>query len=153
MEGFYPDKFRTGKAVRFDAEDGFGVRGFPEQLLQQQADAGLPLAALAGHDQHLLRLGRRDQEIAEIFLQGQNVLRDEQTVQKFQPLGRCGGIGLVFHGEPVQAEFLFRHKAPFIQKVGSVLVINIFNAIKNSQYLKRYLQLKLHYAFAKQYGR
>ena len=25
MEGFYPDKFRTGKAVRFDAEDGFGV--------------------------------------------------------------------------------------------------------------------------------
>ena len=111
----------TGKAVRFDAEDGFGVRGFPEQLLQQQADAGFSLAALAGHDQHLLRLGRRDQEIAEIFLQGQNVLRDEQTVQKFQPLGRCGGIGLVFHGEPVQAEFLFRHKAPLVQKVGSVL--------------------------------
>ena len=82
--GVYPDKFRTGKAVRFDAEDGFGVRGFPEQLLQQQADAGLPLAALAGHDQHLLRLGRRDQKIAEIFLQGQNVLWDEQTVQKFQ---------------------------------------------------------------------
>ena len=26
-----------------------------------------------------------------------------------------------FHGEPVQAEFLFRHKAPFVQKVGSVL--------------------------------
>ena len=25
MEGFYPDKFRAGKAVRFDAEDGFGV--------------------------------------------------------------------------------------------------------------------------------
>ena len=111
----------TGKAVRFDAEDGFGVRGFPEQLLQQQADAGFSLAALAGHDQHLLRLGRRDQKIAEIFLQGQNVLRDEQTVQKFQPLGRCGGIGLVFHGEPVQAEFLFRHKAPLVQKVGSVL--------------------------------
>ena len=111
----------TGKAVRFDAEDGFGVRGFPEQLLQQQADAGFSLAALAGHDQHLLRLGRRDQEIAKVFLQGQNVLRDEQTVQKFQPLGRCGGIGLVFHGEPVQAEFLFRHKAPLVQKVGSVL--------------------------------
>ena len=111
----------TGKAVRFDAEDGFGVRGFPEQLLQQQADAGFSLAALAGHDQHLLRLGRRDQEIAEIFLQGQNVLRDQQTVQKFQPLGRCGGIGLVFHGEPVQAEFLFRHKSPLVQKVGSVL--------------------------------
>ena len=50
----------TGKAVRFDAEDGFGVRGFPEQLLQQQADAGFSFAALAGHDQHLLRLGRRD---------------------------------------------------------------------------------------------
>ena len=111
----------TGKAVRFDAEDGFGVRGFPEQLLQQQADAGFSFAALAGHDQHLLRLGRRDQEIAKVFLQGQNVLRDEQTVQKFQPLGRCGGIGLVFHGEPVQAEFLFRHKAPLVQKVGSVL--------------------------------
>ena len=111
----------TGKAVRFDAEDGFRVRGFSEQLLQQQADAGFPLAALAGHDQHLLRLGRRDQKIAKVFLQGQNVLRDEQTVQKFQPLGRCGGIGLVFHGEPVQAEFLFRHKAPFVQKVGSVL--------------------------------
>ena len=104
----------TGKAVRFDAEDGFGVRGFPEQLLQQQADAGFALAALAGHDQHLLRLGRRDQKIAEIFLQGQNILRDQQTVQKFQPLGRCGGIGLVFHGEPVQAELLFRHKAPFV---------------------------------------
>ncbi len=29
--------------------------GFPEQLLQQQADAGFSLAALAGHDQHLLR--------------------------------------------------------------------------------------------------
>ena len=111
----------TGKAVRFDAEDGFGVRGFPEQLLQQQADAGFSFAALAGHDQHLLRLGRRDQKIAEIFLQGQNVLRDEQTVQKFQPLGRCRGIGLVFHGEPVQAEFLFRHKSPLVQKVGSVL--------------------------------
>ena len=97
------------------------MRGFPEQLLQQQADAGFSLAALAGHDQHLLRLGRRDQEIAKVFLQGQNVLRDEQTVQKFQPLGRCGGIGLVFHGEPVQAEFLFRHKAPLVQKVGSVL--------------------------------
>ena len=41
----------TGKAVRFDAEDGFGVRGFPKQLLQQQADAGFALAALAGHDQ------------------------------------------------------------------------------------------------------
>ena len=70
-------KVCAGKAVRFDAEDGFGVRGFPEQLLQQQADAGFSLAALAGHDQHLLRLGRRDQEIAEIFLQGQNVLRDQ----------------------------------------------------------------------------
>ena len=32
------------------------MRGFPEQLLQQQADAGFSLAALAGHDQHLLRL-------------------------------------------------------------------------------------------------
>ena len=111
----------TGKAVRFDAEDGFGVRGFPEQLLQQQADAGFSLAALAGHDQHLLRLGRRDQKIAKVFLQGQNVLRDQQTVQKFQPLGRCRGIGLVFHGKPVQAEFLFRYKAPLVQKVGSVL--------------------------------
>ena len=97
------------------------MRGFPKQLLQQQADAGLALAALAGHDQHLLRLGRGDQKIAKVFLQGQNILRDQQTVQKFQPLGRCGGIGLVFHGEPVQAEFLFRHKASFIQKVGSVL--------------------------------
>ena len=114
-------KVCTGKAVRFDAEDGFGVRGFPEQLLQQQADAGLPLAALAGHDQHLLRLGRRDQEIAKVFLQGQNILRDQQTVQKFQPLGRCGGIGLVFHGEPVQAEFLFRHKSPLVQKVSPIL--------------------------------
>ena len=38
---------------------------------------GFSLAALAGHDQHLLRLGRRDQKIAEIFLQGQNVLRDQ----------------------------------------------------------------------------
>ena len=91
----------TGKAVCFDAEDGFGVGRFPKQLLQQQADPGFALTALAGHYQHLLRLGRRDQEIAEIFLQGQNILRDEQTVQKFQPLGRCGGIGLVFHGEPV----------------------------------------------------
>ena len=33
----------------------------------------------------------------------------------------AGGIGLVFHGEPVQAEFLLRHKAPFIQKVSPVL--------------------------------
>ena len=62
---------------------------FPKQLLQQQADAGFSLAALAGHDQHLLRLGRRDQKIAEIFLQGQNVLRDQQTVQKFQTLALC----------------------------------------------------------------
>ena len=97
------------------------MRGFPEQLLQQQADAGFSFAALAGHHQHLLRLGRGNQEITKVFLQGQNVLRDQQTVQKFQPLGRCGGIGLVFHGEPVQAEFLFRHKAPLVQKVGSVL--------------------------------
>ena len=46
----------------------------------------------------------------QVFLQGQNILRNEQTVQKFQPLGRCGGIGLIFHGEPVQAEFLFMKK-------------------------------------------
>ena len=114
----------AGETVGFQPKDGLHVGGRPEQFLQEQPDAGLALAALAGQDQHLLRLGGRDEKVTDIFLQGLNVLWNQQLVQKFQPLhGRCG-IRLVFDREPVQAEFLVRNKTTLLQIIGAVLEVD-----------------------------
>lgn len=64
------------------------------------------------------------EKVTDIFLQSQNILGNQQLVQKFQPLhGRCG-IRLVFDREPVQAEFLVRNKTTLLQIIGAVLEVD-----------------------------
>ena len=52
-----------------------------------------------------LSLVAGNQAVADIFLQGGDVLRVEQTIQKFQPEDRFRSVGVVGHGEAVSDNF------------------------------------------------
>ena len=51
-------------------------------------------------------LSGRNEKIADILLQSQNILRNQQLIQEFQPLNGRRSVRLILHRETVQAEFL-----------------------------------------------
>lgn len=81
-----------------------------QKLLHHHADAALALAAVALEQHHHLPAVRRNQAVAEVFLQGQNVLWFQQVRQKPQPCHRLRRAGVISDGETVAAEFFFDTK-------------------------------------------
>ena len=79
-----------------------------QQLLHHHADTALALAAVALEQHHHLPAVRRNQAVAEVFLQGQDVLRFQKIGQKPQPCHRLRCAGVILDGKPVAAEFLLR---------------------------------------------
>ena len=95
----------TGKAVLGYFPDAAILHVGAEQSSQHSADLRLSFAAAALNDHHPLPLVAGDQAVADIFLQGGDVLRVEQAIQKFQPKNRFRGVGVVGHGEAVSDDF------------------------------------------------
>ena len=81
-----------------------------EQLLHHNPDTAFALAAVALEQHHGLSAVRRNQAVAEVFLQGQNVLRFQKIGQKPQPCHRLWRTGVISDGKPVAAEFFFGAK-------------------------------------------
>ena len=79
-----------------------------EQLLHHHADAALALAAVALEQHHHLPAVCRNQTVAEVFLQGQNVLRLQQVRQKPQPCHRLRRAGVIVDRKPVAAKSFLR---------------------------------------------
>ena len=77
-----------------------------QQLLHHHANAALALAAVALEQHHHLPAVCRNQAVAEVFLQGQNVLRFQQVRQKPQPCHRLRRGGVIVDRQAVAAEFL-----------------------------------------------
>src|SRR5699024_10160257 len=95
----------TGKSVLRYFPDAAVLHVGAEQSPQNSADLRLALAAAAFNDHHPLSLVAGNQAVADIFLQGGDVLRVEQAIQKFQPENRFRGIGVVGHGETIADNF------------------------------------------------
>ena len=108
-----------------------------EQLLHHHADAALALAAVALEQHHHLPAVRRDQAVAEVFLQGQNVLRFQKIGQKPQPGHRLRCARVISDGKPVAAEFFFGTKLT-IEKQRAVG--NVDAILLNGQLLRVGLQ-------------
>ena len=114
----------TGKSVLGYFPDAAILHVGAEQSSQNSADLRLALAAAALNDHHPLSLVAGNQAVADIFLQGGDVLRVEQAIQKFQPENRFRGIGVVGHVETIADNFwLSLHKGP-VQKKCAVGKVN-----------------------------
>ena len=81
-----------------------------EHFLHHHADAALALAAVALEQHHHLPAVRRNQAVAEVFLQGQNILRFQKIGQKPQPCHRLRRAWVISDGKPVAAKFFFDTK-------------------------------------------
>ena len=84
----------------------------------------LAFTAVAFDDHHPLTLVAGDQAVADVFLQGGDVLRIEQAVQKLQPEDGFRGVGVVGHGEPVADDFRFSLHKFSVQKKRPVGEVN-----------------------------
>ena len=98
----------SGEGAALHLGDAAVFQVAAEQLLHHHADAALALAAVALEQHHHLPAVCRNQTVAEVFLQGQNVLRFQQVGQKPQPCHRLRRAGVISDGEAVAAEFLLR---------------------------------------------
>src|SRR5699024_8491079 len=107
----------TGKSVLRYFPDAAVLHVGTEQRSQHSADLALALAAVAFNHHYPLSLVAGNQAVADIFLQGGNVLRVEQAIQKFQPENRFRGIGVIGHGEAVADDsWLSLHKGSVQRK-------------------------------------
>ena len=114
----------TGKPVLGYFSDAAVLHVGAEQSPQHSADLRLALAAAAFNNHHSLSLVAGNQAVADIFLQGGDVLRVEQAIQKLQPENRFWGVGVVGHGETVADDFrLSLHKGS-VQKKSPVGKVN-----------------------------
>ena len=107
---------RTGKTVLGYFPDAAILHVGAEQSSQNSADLRLALAAAALNDHHPLSLVAGNQAVADIFLQGGDVLRVEQAIQKLQPENRLWGVGVVGHGETVADDFRLSLRKGSVQK-------------------------------------
>ena len=114
----------TGKPVLGYFPDAAILHVGTEQSSQHSADLRLSFAAAALNDHHPLPLVAGNQAVADIFLQGGDVLRVEQTIQKLQPENRFWGVGLVGHGETVADDFRLSFRKSSVQKKRAVGKIN-----------------------------
>ena len=114
----------TSKSVLRYFPDAAVLHVGAEQSPQHSADLALALAAVALNDHHPLSLIAGNQAVADVFLQGGNVLRIEKAIQKLQPADGFRGVGVVGHGETVTDDFRFSLHKPPIQKKRPVGEVN-----------------------------
>ena len=117
--------FQIGSAetVVFDLLDACGIHAVTENGAHHQTDTAFALAALADQHEHLLTLGGGYQTVAEIFLQGGNVLRYEQIGQKMQPSFRLRCVWVICHFQAVVAVGLILGKCA-VQEIRAVCHMN-----------------------------
>jgi len=97
----------AGKGAALHLGDAAVFQVAAQQLLHHHADAALALAAVALEQHHHLPAVCRNQAVAEVFLQGQDVLRFQQVGQKPPPCHRLRRAGVISDGKPVAAKLLF----------------------------------------------
>ena len=85
---------------------------------------GFTLAAVALNDHHPLSFVGGNQAIADELLQGRDVLRVKQTVQKFQPDSRCRSVFPVSNREPVSHNVRLTLSKSAVQQKRSVYKVN-----------------------------
>ena len=95
------------------------VHAVAEQRAHDEPDAALAIAALADEQQHLLPLGRGYEAVAQVLLQGGDVLRLQQLGEEAQPALRLWSVRLVAHLQPVAAPGLVLREAA-VQEIGAV---------------------------------
>ena len=106
----------TGKSVLGYFPNAAVLHVRAEQSSQHSADLALAFTAVALHDHHPLALVAGDQAVADVFLQGGDVLRVEQAIQKFQPENGFGCLGIVGHRETITDDFGFSLHKFSVQK-------------------------------------
>ena len=106
----------AGEAVLGNFADAAVLHVAAEQGGQHRAYLTLALAAVALDNHHPLAFIAGDQAVADIFLQSGNVFWVEQPIQKSQPAGRCGGVGIVGHRQTTAHDFRFPLCKGAIQK-------------------------------------
>jgi len=110
----------AGKTVLGDFTDAAVLHIAAEQGGQHRTDLALALAAIPLNDHHPLAFVAGDQTIPDELLQGGNVLRVKQPIQKSQPAGRCGGVGIVGHRQTTAHDLRFPLCKGAIQKQRAV---------------------------------
>ena len=75
-------QIRTGKSVLRYFPDAAVLHVRTEQMTQHGANLALTLTAVTFNHHHPLPLIAGNQAVADIFLQGRDVLRVEQAIQK-----------------------------------------------------------------------
>jgi hypothetical protein len=122
-------KVSTSKAAGFNFLDAAIADRIAHQVLQHQTDAGFAFTAFAEQEHHLLTFGAGDKAVAEVFLQGRNVLWLQQLIQKGQPAFWLGSFRVIGHRQAVSAE-----QAAFLKRTVCKVIDAIFEsdlAIKN----------------------
>ena len=114
----------AGKTVLGNFADAAVLHVAAEQGGQHRADLALTLAAIALNDHHALSLVAGDQAVADIFLQSGNVLRVKKPIQKSQPAGRRGRIGIIGHRQAATHDIRFSLRKGAIQKQRAVCQMN-----------------------------
>ena len=127
----------SGKGAALHLGDAAVFQVAAEHFLHHHADAALALAAVALEQHHDLPAVRRNQAVAEVFLQGQNVLRLQQVRQKPQPGHRLRRARVISDGKPVAAEFFFGTKLTIEKQCA---VGNVDAILLNGQLLRVGLQ-------------
>ena len=127
-----------GEAVAGELLDAAGVHVIAKKSAQDPADAGLALAAAADEHQHALGLVRGDQAIAHEFLQGRDVFRVEESVEKCEPAFRERGVRLIQDRKPVQTEGFLRCEAPVSEKVGAIAKVDAVRLDRQLFRVRRY---------------
>ena len=87
----------SGKTTVLYFLDGSGIHVEPENGVHHHTDAAFALAALADQHKHFLSFGGGNQAVAQILLQGGNILRFQQFRKKTQPVFRCRSICPIRH--------------------------------------------------------
>ena len=92
---------------------------------------------------NLLPLGAGNQALADIFLQSGNVLRVKKPIQKSQPAGRRGRIGIIGHRQAATHDVRFSLRKGAIQKQRAVCQMNAVSLRREILYQRRQLH-QLH---------
>ena len=95
-----------GKGAALHLGDTAVFQIVTQHLLHHHTDAAFSLAAVAFEQHHGLPAVGGDEAVAEILLQGQNVLILQKLRQKMQPCHRLRSVGIIFDGQAVAAELL-----------------------------------------------
>ena len=88
-----------------------------EHFLHHHADAALALAVVALEQHHHLPAVCRNQAVAEVFLQGQDVLRFQQVRQNRSQVSGCGALGSYRMGSRLRQNSFSVRNAPLRNSV------------------------------------